>query len=104
MRTASGAAAAFARRRIPIHHDDWAVVCPNDLLCGSSKLTCAEGDDAADRVVRRNADGHPVTGHDLDAKTPHPTAELRQYLVARIRLDPVQAAAVHGYDRALDVD
>ena len=104
MRTASEAAATFERRQSPILHDDEGVVVPNDWLYENSKLTRAEGDDAADRVVRRDADGHPVAWHDLDAKSPHPTAELRQYLVARIRLDPVQAAAVHGHYRALNVD
>src|SRR4029453_1005777 len=77
----------------------------NDFrLYGNSKLTCAEGDDAADRVVRRNADGHPVARHDLDPKSAHAPAELREHFVASIRLPPAQPAAVHCDDCALDID
>src|SRR5262245_30706122 len=68
------------------------------------KLTCAEGDDAADRVVRRYADGHPVPRHDLDAEPAHPAAQLRQHFVPGVGLHAVETAAMHGNHRALDVD
>ena len=54
-------------------------------------LTCAEGDDAADRIVGRDADGHAVAGHDLDAEAAHPAAQLRQHFVAGVALHAVQA-------------
>jgi hypothetical protein len=77
----------------------------NDFrLYGNSKLACAEGDDAADWIVRRNADGDPVAGHDLDSKSAHTPAELREHFVAGIRLHPVQPAAVDGDNGALDID
>ena len=56
-------------------------------------LSGAEGDDAADRVVGGDADGHAIAGHDLDAEAPHPAAQLRQHFVARLGLDAIQAAA-----------
>ena len=52
-----------------------------DRLCGNSKLTCAEGDDAADRIVGRNADGDPVARHDLDAEPAHAAAQLGEHFV-----------------------
>jgi len=40
-------------------------------------LAGPEGDDASDRVVRRNADGHTIPGNHFDAKAAHSAAELR---------------------------
>ena len=66
-------------------------------------LSCAEGNDSADRVIWGNADGDAVAGDDLDAEAAHPTAQLRQYLVARIALHAVQPAGMHGHDRSLHI-
>ena len=67
-------------------------------------LACAEGDDASNRIVRRDADGDSVTRHDLDAESPHATAELSEHLVAGVALHAVKTSAVHRHDRALHVD
>ena len=66
-------------------------------------LAGAEGDDAALRVVGRDADGDAVAGDDLDAESPHASTELRQNFVAGIDLHAVEATAVHGHDGALHV-
>ena len=73
-------------------------------LSGNSKLACAEGDDAADGVVGRHANGNPIPWHDLDPEPAHSPAELGKHLVSRIRLHPVQPAAVDSDDCALDID
>ena len=67
-------------------------------------LACAEGDDASNRIVRRNADGYAVTGHDLDAESPHAPAELSEHFVAGVALHTVKTSAVHRHDRALHVN
>src|SRR5690349_7959291 len=67
-------------------------------------LACAERDDAAHRVVRRYADRYAISRNHLDTEAAHAAAELREHLVARITLDAVQAAAVHGDDGALHID
>ena len=67
-------------------------------------LACAEGDDAPNWIVRRNADSYAVTGHDLDAESPHAPAKLCEHFVASVALHPIQPPAVHRYDRALHVD
>jgi hypothetical protein len=66
-------------------------------------LTCAEGDDASNRVVWRNSNRDPITWHDLDAESAHTPAELSEHFVAGIRLHPVQPAAVDRDDCALDI-
>jgi hypothetical protein len=66
-------------------------------------LSCAEGDDSADRVIRGHADGDAVTRHNLDAETTHATAQLGQHLMARVALHAIQPARVNGYDRSLHV-
>lgn len=71
---------------------------------GESALSRAEGDDAPKRIVGRNPNRDAVAGNNLDAEAPHPTAELGEHLVAGVALDPVQAAAVHGHDRALNIN
>ena len=70
----------------------------------ASTLASAERDDAANRIVRRNTDGHPVSRHHFDAESPHPTAQLGQHFMARIYLHPIQTAAVNGDHGALDIN
>ena len=67
-------------------------------------LACAEGNDAPDRIVRRNADGHAISRDDLDAEAAHSAAELGQHFVAGVALHTVKSAAVHGHNGALHVD
>ena len=74
------------------------------LDCKWFWLACAEGDDAPDRVVRRDADGDAVTRDDLDAEAAHPAAELGEHLVSGVALHTVKPAAVNRHDGALHVD
>jgi hypothetical protein len=67
-------------------------------------LARAERDDAPDRIVRRNADGHAITRDDFDTEAAHSTAELGQHLMAGITLHSIQPATVHGDDGALHVN
>ena len=67
-------------------------------------LACSEGDDSPNRVVRRNADGHAVTGYYLDAKAPHAAAELSEHFVPGVALHSIKTAAVNRHDGALHVD
>ena len=67
-------------------------------------LTSAKRNDAADRVVRRNPDGDPVSGHDLDAKSPHPAAKLSEHLMSGVALNAIKPSAVHRNHRSLHVD
>ncbi len=69
-----------------------------------SYLTRAEWNDAADRIVGRNAYGHPVTRYNLDTEAPHTPAQLGEYFVPGITLDAIETSAVHCYDRSLHVD
>ena len=55
-------------------------------------------------VVRRDADGHAVARHDLDAKPSHAPAQLGQHFVAGVHLHAVKSTAVHGDDGALHVN
>jgi len=75
-----------------------------NVMLGKPKLACAEGDDAADRVVRRDANGNPVARHDFDPKPAHAPAELREHLVARVALHAVEPTAVHRNDGALNIN
>ena len=52
-------------------------------------LACAEGDDAPDRIVRRDADGDSIARNHLDAETTHTAAELGEHFVAGIALHAV---------------
>jgi hypothetical protein len=70
----------------------------------TDELASAEGDDAANGVIGRDADGHPVARDNLDAEPTHSPAQLGQNLMARIDLHPIQAAAVHGHDGPLDIN
>src|SRR6476646_1415377 len=63
----------------------------------------AEGDDAADRIVGGNADGHAIAGNDLDAEAAHAAAQLREDLVTLIALHAIEPAAVDGHDRTLNI-
>ena len=67
-------------------------------------LARPERDDAPDRIVRRNADGHAIARNDFDTEAAHSTAELGQHLVAGVTLHSVQPATVHGDDGALHVN
>jgi len=64
----------------------------------------AEGDDAADGIVRRNADGHAVSGNHLDPEAAHAAAQLRKHLMALITLDAVETSAVYRHDRTLHIN
>jgi hypothetical protein len=78
-----------------------------DRLYWNSKrflLASPEGDDAANRIVRRHADGHAISGDNLDSEAAHPAAELGQHFVAGIALYSVEAPTVHGHDSALHID
>ncbi len=69
-----------------------------------SRLSCAERDDAANRIVWRNADGDAITGDDFDAEAAHPAAQLREDFMSGIALDAIQPARVDSDDDALHVD
>ena len=70
----------------------------------SVELPSAERDDSALRIVGGDANGDAVAGDDFDAESPHPSAQLRQNFVAGVHLNAVEAATVHGHNRALHVD
>ena len=69
-----------------------------------SWLACAEGNDAADRIVRRDADGDSIARDYLDPKAAHSAAELGQNFVAGVTLHAVKSAAVHGNHSALHIN
>ena len=71
---------------------------------GEANLPGAEGDDAANRVVRRDAHGNPIARHDFDAEPPHAATELGQHLVTGIALHTVEPAAVHRDDGTLNIN
>jgi hypothetical protein len=77
-------------------------------VCGTgfqdSLLSGAERDDAADRIIRRDAYGDAIAGHDLDPEAAHPAAQLREDLMTRVTLDAVEAARMNGDDGPLHVD
>ena len=66
-------------------------------------LARAEGDDAADGIVGRDAYGHAISRDNFDAEAAHAAAELSQHFVAGVALNPVKAAAVNGHYRTLHV-
>jgi hypothetical protein len=68
------------------------------------RLSRAEGNDAADRIVRRDANRHAVTGNDLDAETPHPAAQLGEHFMTGITLHSIQPAGMHRHYGSLHVD
>ena len=73
----------------------------NSNLCW---LAGTEGNDAPDRIVRRNADGDSIARNDFNAEAAHSTAELGQHLVTGVALHAIQSAAVHRDDGALHVN
>ena len=64
----------------------------------------AEGDDAANGIVGGDADGHAISGYDLDSEAAHTAAQLRKYLVSLVALHTVKAATVHSHNRALHIN
>jgi hypothetical protein len=76
-------------------------LCWNSIC---SWLARAEGDDAPDGIVRRNADSHPISWNHLDAKAAHPAAELGENLVAGVALHAVETAAMNSHHSALHVN
>jgi len=76
-------------------------VCSSSTVSG---LACAEGNDAPDRVVRRDANCDAIAGNYLDAEAAHSAAELGQHFVAGVTLHAVEPAAVHCHHGALHVN
>jgi hypothetical protein len=79
----------------------------NDVvLYGNSKpdLASAEGNDAADGIVRGNPYGHTVSGHDLDSESAHTAAQLREHLMALVALHAVKTAAVNRHNGPLHIN
>jgi hypothetical protein len=70
---------------------------------GEKALACAEGDYAADRIVRRNPHRHAITRYDLDAEAAHTAAQLGEHFLAGIALHTIETAAVHCHDCSLNV-
>ncbi len=68
------------------------------------QLSGAERDDAANRIVRRNADSDAISGHDFDTEAAHPAAQLRENLMAGVALDAIQPARMDSDDGALHID
>jgi hypothetical protein len=75
-------------------------------LNGNSKWisASAEGNDAADGIVWRDANRDAIPRHYLDPEAAHAAAQLREYLVALVALHAVEAAAVHRYDGTLHIN
>jgi len=69
-----------------------------------SDLASAEGDDAANRIVGRNANRYAISRHYLDAKAAHATAQLRQHLMPLVALHAVKSAAMYGHHSSLNID
>jgi hypothetical protein len=67
-------------------------------------LASAEGDDASDGIVRRDADGDSIAWHHLDSKAAHAAAQLGKHLVALVTLHAIKPAAVNRHDRTLHVN
>ena len=68
------------------------------------ELASAEGNDAANRIVRRNAYGDSIPGDHFDAEAAHPAAQLSQHFVARIDLHAIKTATMDGHDGALNIN
>jgi hypothetical protein len=67
-------------------------------------LSSTEGDDAADRIVRGDADGHAITGDDLDSKAAHPAAQLREDFVTGVALNAIETTRMYRDDCALHIN
>ena len=76
------------------------------VLYGNSKcdLASAEGNDAADGIVRGNPYGHTVSRHDLDSKSAHSAAQLGEYLMALVALHTVETTAVDRHNGPLHIN
>jgi len=66
-------------------------------------LARAEGNDAPDGIVRRNANGHAISRNNFDAEAAHSAAELREHFVSRVALNPIEAPAMNSHYRTLHV-
>jgi hypothetical protein len=73
-------------------------------LIASCVSAGAEGDDAPDRVVRGNSNGHSIARHHFYAEAAHSAAQLGEYLVTGVTLNPVEAAAMDCHDRSLHIN
>jgi hypothetical protein len=56
------------------------------------QLSGAERNDAAHWIVRGDAYRHAIAGHDLDAETPHASAQLREHFMTRVTLHTIKTA------------
>src|ERR671913_589791 len=68
------------------------------------RLAGPEGDDAADGIVRRHADGHAISRDNLDSEAAHPAAQLGEHFMPGVALHSVQSAAVHCDHGSLHVN
>ncbi len=68
------------------------------------RLSRAERDDAANRIVWRNTDRDAIAGHDFDTEAAHPAAQLREDLMAGVALDAIQPTRMDGDDGALHIN
>ena len=64
----------------------------------------AEGDDAANGIVRGDPDGDAIPGNHLDPEAAHAAAQLRENLMALVALHTVKPAAVNRHDSALHIN
>ena len=67
-------------------------------------LSRAERNDTANRIVWRNADRDAIAGYDLDTEAAHPSAQLREDLMASVALDAIQPARMDSDDGALHIN
>jgi len=74
--------------------------CVGIQCCSAS----AEGDDAANGIVRGDANRHAITWNYLDPETTHTAAQLRKHFVALVAVHAVKATAVDRHDRALHIN
>lgn len=68
------------------------------------ELSRAKRDEAPQRIVGRDADGDPISRHDLDVEPPHASAQLRQHFMTGVDFHSVEAAAMDGDDDAVQID
>ena len=103
------AAGGLSGCRVSVHlrtADPGAVADDDDRLCSNSNnsgLARAEGNDAPDGIVRRNANGHAISRNNFDAEAAHSAAELREHFVTRVALNPIETAAMNGHHGTLHV-
>ena len=67
-------------------------------------LSGSEGDDAADRVIRRNANGDAVAWNNFDSEATHPAAQLRQHFMPGVTLHAVQPTRVNRNHGSLHIN